>query len=232
MPKPITWICFLDWLIPLVPTLGPRVIPDVLPVFTTWQTTFSGNKVRHCRQIGKLAYDWLVEVEEAHHPRAYKDMRQPFGNALNGRDVEESLRTLFLSSVGDIPELRSEYLRNKLADKDRLHIFRSKILSDCGALIRHLPAELVDFVLAAFLEKPGDRIDRFGGYSEHLTRELGLVDNHQFYPASPLQLPFLGLLNSNESEGLRLIRSLCNHTISAWRWLREHGRRRVERQSL
>jgi hypothetical protein len=121
-----------------------------------------------------------------------------------------------------VPNLGAEYLRKKLADQDRLHIFRGPILSNCGALVRHLPAELVDFFLGAFLERPEDRIDRFGGFSDHLIRELGVAEHHQFYPASPIQPPFLGLLNSNEAVGLRLVHSLCNHSISVWRWACQH----------
>jgi len=222
LPKAVTWVHFLDWLMPLVPTLPPRLIPDLLPVFATWQNAFAGNRVRHCRQIGQLSYGWLIALEEANHARDYRDVRAPFGGAFNGRDIEKSLRALFLSSVGDVPTLGSEYLRKKLADQDRLHIFRGPILSNCGALVRHLPAELVDFFLGAFLEKPEDRIDRFGGYSPHLIRELGVAEDHQFYPASPIQPPFLGLLNSNEAEGLRLVHSLCNHSISVWRWACQH----------
>ncbi|MGD0577327.1 MAG: hypothetical protein ABSC08_00210, partial [Bryobacteraceae bacterium] len=169
-----------------------------------------------------LSYAWLVEVEEAHHARVYRDVQELFGADLNWREVEKSLRVLFLSSVGDVPHLGSEYLRKNLADKDRLHIVRRPILSNCGALVRHLPTELVDFFLGAFLEGPQDRIDRFGGYSEPLTRELGVAENHEFYPASPIQPPFLGLLNSNERDGLRLVRSLCNHSISVWRWACQH----------
>jgi hypothetical protein len=225
VPKALTWVRFLDWLMPLVSAFPPQLIPELLPVFTTWQSAFAGNRVRHCQQIGGLSYGWLAEVEESNHARAYRDVRAPFGGALNGRDIEKSLRALFLSSVGDVPHLGSEYLRKKLADKDRLHVFRGPILSNCGALVRHLPAELVDFFLGAFLERPEDRIDRFGGYSDHLMRELGVAQDHEFYPASPIQLPFMGLLNSNEGEGLRLVRSLCNHSISVWRWACQHERR-------
>jgi len=222
VPKAVTWVRFLDWLMPLVPTLPPQLIPDLLPVFATWQNAFAGNRVRHCRQIGQLSYGWLLALEEANRARDYRDVRAPFGGALNGRDIEKSLRALFLSSVGDVPNLGSEYLRKKLADQDRLHIFRGPILSSCGALVRHLPSELVDFFLGAFLERPEHRNNRFGGYSDHLTRELGVAHDHEFYPASPIQLPFLGLLNSNEGEGLRLVRSLCNHSISVWRWACQH----------
>ena len=222
VPKALTWVSFLDWLMPLVSNLPPQFIPDLIPVFKTWQNAFAGNKVRHCRHIGELSYGWLNEVEDAHHARDWRKGRESFGGALQGRDIEKSLRALFLSSVGDVPHLGSEYLRKKLADKENIHIFREPILSNCGALVRHLPGELVDFFLGAFLERPEDRVDRFGGYSDHLMRELGVAEDHEFYPASPIQMPFLGLLNSSEGEGLRLIRSLCNHSISVWRWTRQH----------
>ena len=132
-----------------------QLIPELIPVFVTWQTTFSGNKIRHCRQIGELAYRWLTELEQAHHPRARRDRIEPFGGALNRRDVEKSLRALFTSSVGDVPEMGSEYLQQKLAERESLHLFRGEILTNSGAFIRHLPADLVDFVLGAFLEEAG-----------------------------------------------------------------------------
>lgn len=217
-PKGSTWVRFLDWLVPLVPTLPRELIPNFLPVFATWQTTFAGKNVRHCLRIGQLAYLWLVEAEEANHPKAYKDRREPFGQALTGNEIENSLRSLFLSSVGDLPKLVMEYLRNKVEDKVRLHLFRKEILRNCGALVQHLPTDLVDFVLNAFLEKPGDRVKSIGGYPDHLMRELGVAEDSHFYPPSPLQLPFLALLNCHKAEGLRLIRAVCNHSISVWRW--------------
>jgi hypothetical protein len=78
-------------------------------------------------------------------------------------------------------------------------------------------------VLNAFLIKPEDLVRRFSGYSDPFVRQLGLAEEHQFYPASPIQPPFLRLLNANEAGGLRLIRSLCNHAISFWRWNCAHA---------
>ena len=221
VPKAQTWVRFLDWLIPLVPTLPPVLIPDLLPVFATWQNSFAGNRVRHCRQIGELSYQWLTEVEDANHARDYRNTPAPFGGALRGRDIEKSLRALFLSSVGDVPHLGKEYLQRTLANKDRIHVIRDSILSNCAALIRHLPTELVDFFLGAFLERPQDRIDTFGGYSHHLADGLGVAGDSEFYPPSPVHLPFLALLRTNEAEGLRLVRALCKHSISVWRWSQE-----------
>jgi hypothetical protein len=191
VPKPMTWVRFLNWLMPLMATLPPAMFPSILPVFATWQNAFSGQKVRHCREIGRLSYGWLKEVEEATHPKSFSDYRQPFGGALGGRDVEKQIRSLFLSSTGDVPQLVSEYLKAKL-EGELIHVFRDEILKNCATLIKHTPADLVDFVLGAFLHHPKDsKDDPFGGHSLSIMRELGLEDHFQFYPASPIQLPFL-----------------------------------------
>ena len=221
VPKALTWVRFLDWLMPRVETFPPSLIRDLLPLFSTWQNTFAGNSVKHCLKIGELSHRWLIEFEDAIHPLRFDQRRNPFGLSVGYEDeknIEKSLRSLFLSSAGDVPELVKDYMHAKAADKDRRHICRDDILGNCGVLIRHLPAELVDFILDVFLEHPKDDRDEWGGYSYRRTEELGVVDNFQFYPASPIQLPFLGLLHQHEKEGLRLIHSLCNHSVSIWRW--------------
>jgi hypothetical protein len=91
-----------------------------------------------------------------------------------------------------------------------------------------LPSELVDFMLAAYLEDPDDGDDPFGSHSDHVIEELGIGDHFQFYPASPAQPPFLALLRLHEQQALRLIRGFCNHSISIWRKAKERGRRYAE----
>ena len=126
VPKALTWVRFLDWLMPLVPNLPPQLIPDLLPVFKTWQNAFAGNKVRHCRQIGELSYGWLNEVEEAHHARDWRKVRESFGGALKGRDIEKSLRALFLSSVGDVPHLGPNISAKRLPTRRTFISFASR----------------------------------------------------------------------------------------------------------
>ena len=223
VPEALTWVRFLDWLMPQVETLPPSLIIDLLPLFATWQNSFAGHNIRHCRKIGEMCHRWLIEFEAAIHPLRYAQRRNPFGLSIHYEDersIEQSLRSTFLSSAGDVPKMVADYIRDKAADKARRHIVRDEILKDCGALIRHLPTELVDFILNAFLEHPGDHKDQWGGYSDHAIRELGVVGHSQFYPASPLQLPFIGLLRQHEEQGLRLIHALCNHSILIWRWAR------------
>jgi hypothetical protein len=82
--------------------------------------------------------------------------------------------------------------------------------------------------LTAYLEDFDGCRNPVGSDSDHVMKELGVAGHYQFYPASPIQPPFLVLLRSNENEALRLIRSLCNHSISIWRKVHEHRRRRSQ----
>lgn len=219
VPKAITWVRFLDWIMPLVKNLPRTLIPKIIPVFSTWQESFAGTNVRHCKEIGDVSYEWLIEIEDKVHPKNTEDMTS---FPVDSYDIEKPLRSLFLSSVGSVPEKGKSYLKDKLSDKSRLHVFRNDILKNSAALARYLPCELVDFVLSAFLKKPEDCRKSYSlGYSNSQIENLGLVDHHSFYPASPLNLPFIYLLKSNEVEGLRLIRSICNQTMSFWIWLHQ-----------
>ena len=225
IPKPLTWVRFLDWLMPQIGTLPHSLIPALLPIFKTWQESFAGQRVRHCREIGKISCDWLKEIENAVHPKKSKNYRAPFGGALSGKGAERTIRALFLSSAGDVSKLVSGYLRAKASDRSNVHMFRDEILKNSASLVRHLPAELVDFILAAYLQDPDERRDPFGSFSDSVFRDLGVAGHNEFYPASPIQLPFLNLLRLHEDQGLRLIRGLCNHSVSIWRKARESGRR-------
>jgi hypothetical protein len=235
VPKSLTWVRFLNWLMPLVETLPPSMITDLLPLFATWQNVFAGRNVRHCQKIGEMCHRWLIEFEDAIHPVTYAKRRNPFGLSVgyeDERSIEQSLRSTLLSSAGDVPKLAAHYIRASAADKARRHIFRDEILKNCGALIHHLPAELVDFILKAFLEHPADHRDEWGSYSDHMIRELGVASHSQFYPASPVQLPFLWLLRQHEEQGLRLVHALCNHSISVWRWARTNNWRHEQQTPL
>jgi hypothetical protein len=223
IPKGLTWIRFLDWLMPHMPTLPPTLIPDVLPVFMSWQDQYAGGRVRHCRQIGEISYGWLKEIENCTHPRDFRKYRTPFGGALSGRDAKKSVRALFLISAGSVPELATEYLQGKAADRDHAHMFLCEILRNSVPLGRYVPSALVDFLLAVLLEDLDDESGPFGTHS--VIDDPGIADHREFYPASPMQPPFLNLLRLHPDQGLRLIRGLSNHAVASWRVVRERGRR-------
>lgn len=45
------------------------------------------------------------------------------------------------------------------------------------------------------------------------------LDDHRFFPSSPLRDPFHSLFQTAPQERLRLVREICNHAITAWRQL-------------
>jgi len=223
LPKLFTWIRFLDWYLPDAGEPSPSLIPYLTPVFKTWQLACAGQNIRHCRRIGEIAHGWLTEFETALHPDSFHNLRDPFGISLDRdieRDLEGSIRTLFLSSAGDVPELVESYLVAK--SRDRLsHMYREKILADSATIARWLPKHLVDYIIASCLVHPKDSQlqDRYSSLS---TDELGIKGCHSFYPASPYQSPFLLLLRQHEYEGLRLVKAVCNHSVDVWRWVCQH----------
>eukprot|EP01013_Petalomonas_cantuscygni_P008721 TRINITY_DN21459_c0_g1_i1.p1 TRINITY_DN21459_c0_g1~~TRINITY_DN21459_c0_g1_i1.p1 ORF type:complete len:912 (-),score=49.24 TRINITY_DN21459_c0_g1_i1:94-2769(-) len=99
---------------------------------------------------------------------------------------------------------------------------RQEIMGAGNTIAQFLPKEFADYLMAAFFKHPKDGDSPFGR-SGHDGRDLGLNDNFSFYPASPLQSPFLVLLRHHPDEGLRLVREMCNFSIDVWRWLRERG---------
>lgn len=221
LPKDMTWVRFLDWYLPHVGDPPPALIPDLIPIFSTWQSAHGGQDVRHCRRMGEIASGWLAEFEAAGHPESFRNHREPFGlkfDRNDERDLEASLRALFLASAADVPDLVTNYLAEKAVAKGR-HMFRDGIIKNIWTPARFVPAAVVDYILSAFLKHPKDATDRRGSHSRMLPDDLGLVGDGAFYPASPLQGPFLILLRQHEAEGLRLIRSLCNHCIEVWRWV-------------
>lgn len=228
-PKPFTWVRFLDWYFGETPDPPPHLIPDLVPVFSTWQQGFAGQHIRHCRRIGEIAYRWLQEFEAALHPERFADRRDPFGIDFPNdeeSDLEASIRSLFLSSAADVPELVTAYLAARSQDRlGRRH--REKILEMSTTIGRALPREMVDYIIAAFLVHPKDKPGRCD-YSTINSGELGIEGHLAFYPASPYQPPFLGLLRQNEAEGLRLVRTICNHSVAVWCWLRQRPDSRHE----
>ncbi|MFN3233159.1 MAG: hypothetical protein ACE363_13535 [Alphaproteobacteria bacterium] len=224
LPKLFIWVRFLDWLVPKIPELPHELIPEILPVLEVWQKNFAGYGVRHTGEIGKLAYEWLVEIESCRHVNRFEDLRPPFGLDIRYDDeekLEKRLRVLLLSSARTVPNLIEGYLTEKARD-EKVHIYREHILENCMELVRHTPSALVDFMFDVLLEDPElDEERTYDSMRTQLIEEHGIADHHAFYPPSPVRFPFLALLRLHEEEALRLIRGLCNHAVRVWKYEQE-----------
>ena len=226
LPKGYIWIRFLNWLMQDDAAPAPELIGELVPAFSTWQSAFGGYQIKQSRWIGELSYRWLLEFEDAYYTDSWANKRKPFGVDFPGkreRDLAKEIRSLFLSSSGDVPTLVKKYLSAK-GDHPRHHIFRDDIMASSNTVARFLPAELVDYVMKTHFKHPRDDKSGFrsGGFE---SRDLGL-NARNFYPSSPMQAPFAVLLRDHPEEGLRLVHEVCNFSIEVWRWLHETGHRK------
>lgn len=62
-----SWGRFLDWLIPLAPTLPAKLLPHVLEVFGVWQNVFADLKNPRSAAIIEICSNWLIELEEVEY---------------------------------------------------------------------------------------------------------------------------------------------------------------------
>ena len=218
VPKKSTWIRFFDWFMEQAEQVHQNLLPDLLPVFQAWQGTYGGQQTPYCHTIGKIAYDCLLEFEDARNPDQKKIRRKPFGIGYkNEEKLEKDIRFLFLCSAGDVPQLVADYLKHHSLPQ-RKHILRDEIISGIVQLTNNVPSSLVDYICNAFLEYPDAGNSNRGSYSNHLVQNLGIADSPSFvYSYDFIQISFLMLLLKHETEGLRLVHTLCNHAISVWK---------------
>ncbi|SCZ86431.1 ATP-binding protein [Nitrosomonas mobilis] len=63
-----------------------------------------------------------------------------------------------------------------------------------------------------------------GDFNYHDWERLSIHDDYRsFWPPSPLREPFHSLSQSSPDHALRLLRELCNHSMTAWRQLHNHS---------
>ena len=136
------------------------------------------------------------------------------------RDREVTLRKIVLHSADALPEEVTAYVvRIKGSSRD----WRAKdqILNEYLPLARNLPAVFVDFVLEYLIEeKRSTHLD----WSAVGPDRLGIRRVVEFFPAAPVQGPFLHLLREHAHEGLRLIHGLVNAATENWREAELRGR--------
>lgn len=223
-PKKSTWIRFFDWLMNQPEQVRRNLLPDLVPVFQDWQGAYFGQQAPYCHKIGEIAYSWLLEFEDALHPDQESPRRNPFGIDFgygSEKELEKKVRSLFLSSAGDVPQLVADYLEH-LSSSQRKHILRDEIISHIVLLTQHTPSGLVDYICNAFLEHSGAGDGRQGNRSRHLAQNLGIAHSPSFaYIHDIIPISLLMLLNKHETGGLRLVHALCNHAISVWKQARE-----------
>ena len=214
-----SWHRLIFWLLSLGGDLPPRAIPDVVDLYTSWSVGTIGVDPLTPALLQWL-YQWLIEVEAAHHADLHH-RRLAFGGELDHeriRSLESDLRMGFLLFCNQTPELAGRYLRSLRQYHRNEEIVRN-ILKFRGTLAQAAPEELAELTAATLISRPS----RNDHYSRgELERPFGFLDN-LFLPASPAQGPFFDLLVHAPQSGLVLIRRLVDHATSFYSGGEEYG---------
>ncbi|MGF3021658.1 hypothetical protein ACQVP2_02365 [Methylobacterium aquaticum] len=106
-------------------------------------------------------------------------------------------------------ELPEDHRRRRLAEDRRSATYREKL--------RQRPQESLSWSEKMTLTSPNIG---YGGPDRWDWDALALErDSHGYFPASPLHQPFQALFEDAPDEALRLVRSMTNHAVEAWRQL-------------
>ncbi len=208
-PQVVSWIRLITWLVPRLGTLPPAVDAELVPLFDSWVLALPAQLARYALvpDIAAWAKGRLGNGDSAGKPER---------GAWTGRRGDRApVRALLLKSAAGDPDTVRSYLAS-ISDY-ALDRVRKQIVDGSAGLAASLPAETADFVRRAYLLAHDRR--RSDGYSLVRDRSdvLGIGDDRDFYPASPLRPPFLQLLRTDADVGLALIRDLCNHAMDGWR---------------
>jgi hypothetical protein len=113
------WVRLLDWLMPLVPSLPARLLPNVLTVFDVWQNVFSGAANPRSARIVEICAHLLVELEVAEYPES-----GPKESVFRARRAEtpaglaRALRSIILRSAHSYPAPARALFERAVANRD------------------------------------------------------------------------------------------------------------------
>ncbi len=220
VPSGPSWPRLIHWLLKLGQALPVASIPDVVDLYTAWPLGTLGHDPLTPLLMQRL-HRWLTMIETARDAETFRDRREPFGEELDNEQIrllESGLRTSFLSFCNRTPTLAKEYLQSLGQRRHTEDAVRS-ILKFRGSLAQAAPAELAELTATALI--PKRRADE--GHHRHDREEPFDFLDHELFPGSHTQGPFLELLTHAPQHGLALIHRLVDHAISFYSGGSEHG---------
>lgn len=210
LPRGRSWERLILWILGLGDNLPYAAIPDVVDLYNVWTRGMLGlDPLTPVLQARLLA--WLNEIENARDNSKLRDLQEPFGGYFDYdrvRSLESDIRSAFVLFASRTPHLAADYIRrlgSRRRGEDAIH----SVLKFRGTLAQAAPAELAELTANALIRKPDQRDQR---HRDEREEPFEYID-HEFFPASPSQGPFLDLLTHSPQHGLALIRRLVNHAI-------------------
>lgn len=192
LPRYASWLPILITALELVENIPSAANDDLFRAFAMWQRHTIGDmplRLRIARQVVTFLKDAAIYRSSSN---------------------DTLIRHLcdIVSHSGDVaPSLISDFLAG-LADSKR-RTLATELITRPGRLPNDLPSAYSEFAALALIRKPGAVPAHYAPHEE-ISLDLGLRGNTTLYPPSPVQGPFLALLRSSESDGVRLINALVN----------------------
>jgi ATPase family associated with various cellular activities (AAA) len=194
-PRWPRWIPLVWWLTAAESAVPGSARVDAVRVLELWQVHAPEGSILRA-EVADVALKWLTD-------------RMPIGKVagqVEQRYYTALRRIVFLS--GDVrPDAVTDIVQ-KVAENRHDRSQRQLVEAGSG-LSKTIPAAYVDALLKMVIR---ERRPRW----HHLIDDFDF-DDRPFYPASPMQGPFLFLLQNAEAEGLRLIHTLANTATDRWR---------------
>ena len=227
-----TWQRLCHWLLAQVDKIDTKHWAEVLTVLEVWQNLAANIQNPLSQAITALSLNWIMAIDErdrdwrSRSARSAEELAREVPSSL-----ASSLRSLVLRASTAYPSIAQAYLTHLLSLEQLPQGAFENVLAFSGKLSQKCAKQLVDFVIATTLEPlpkdvpPGDF---YSGPSPTEWNDLTLDDHQAFSPAAPSREPFASLFQSRPAEARRLVRTLANHAIEAWRQLHEvdrHSRR-------
>ena len=216
LPIPLrSWSTFLRWSLPRWWNWPPRLIPSLSTVALVWLRTIERSPQITGRDLVAICHDWLVEIEDARHPRRWGDRRDPFEHhGFEWRELEDAeanLRLCLAYGVRSNPEVVARYLR-EAAGSRRGRRDIENLLETPRSIPSVLPEEWAA-ALVFYFAPPHPRVrgDGLTGRMTSLSRldygDGGLRSSPRL-GASPKTCGFDQLFEADEPVALRLLRRL------------------------
>lgn len=212
IPTAPSWHRLIQWLLGVGAKLPAKAIPDVADLYIAWSGAMLGQDQRLTPLTTRQLYLWLEEIELAKRARSPRNWREPFDGRLEYekiRSLEETLRVGFLLFCNSTSDLATAYLDGMGRDKHNGNRERN-LLRFRGALAQAAPARLAQVTAHILTREEGDDDDR------NRRRDRGPFNfaDHELFPPSPAQGPFLDLLTQAPEHGLWLVRRLVDHAVA------------------
>jgi hypothetical protein len=158
-----SWGRLLDFLLPLAPTLPPRLLPNLLEVFGVWQNMLAEFQNDRSAAIIDVCNNWLIELEGAEYPEELTFQHGRW-DGLGGEarsSLATALRVTIMHSARSYPTPAIS-LFERAVTNERM---RGKAYSDLMGftpIMAEVSAEAVVAVAKAELieELPQDKVDR------------------------------------------------------------------------